>query len=214
MKRISIFIVTIIVIIVALVLYFNYFGKETTDESIIININDRELNISDSQLLINKQAGYRLYYPEKWFQVLSEESSDCLLTGSSNCIEDSISSVDPGSINGAYSGGFDMYIQSYKLNQDVNLEDLFEQDEDITGDFYESTENSYVGPEALTVDGRSAIRYSINAVYSSEPSYIEEILIRNGDQVIDIEAIVTEKSEFEIYRQEFENIINSFTFTN
>ena len=88
--------------------------------------------------------------------------------------------------------------------------EIFTSDEDVPLDFYDYEEHELTEPEMITVDGHEAIRYTINVLKGTEPCYIEEVLVRDGEKVYDIEAIAQDKNSFENYRTEFENIVESF----
>jgi len=161
----------------------------------------------------NNESGYQLSYPKEWFHVSSSKLPLCLFENTNNCQQDCFSSVDPQKVEGAYSGGFDFCVLSYQLEQNGDyLTYLFQKDEDISADFYEYPENNVTRPQLITVDGQLALRYAIDAPKSTEPCYIEEVLIQKDRKIFDLEAIVQDKSAFENYRTEFENIVESIKF--
>lgn len=158
----------------------------------------------------NEEMGYALSYPENWFKVAENTEAACLIAGAENCVMDSFSSVDPATVQGAYSGGFDFSVLSYEISPDIDLGQIFTADEDVPTDFYQYKEHELAEPETITVDGHEAIRYAINVLKGTEPCYIEEVLVRDGGKVYDIEAVVQDENAFDDYRTEFENIIESF----
>lgn len=178
-----------------------------------ISFSETETEINDWQDYQNKEMGYAIKFPENWFGVIKNYEILCSVNGSSDCIEDSFSSVEPEKWSGAHSNGFDFYVMKYKFDNNKSLNEIYKYDEDIPSEETIKAGNyefEISEPVPGIVNGQESFRYSVNAVFSTEPCYIEEVLIRSGDYVYDIEAIVLKKSNFESYRDIFEEIIRSF----
>lgn len=172
-----------------------------------------ETEIENWQEYKNEKMGYIINLPGTWFNSIKDFEVLCTVYGTGDCIEDGFTSIDPKLFQGRISYGLDFYIMRYKFSQDKSLEEIYKNDEDRPSEemIKEAGFKIEVSDfQNFTLNGKEAGRYSLNAIEFTEPGYIEEVLIRNGDYVYDIEAIVGQKSYFESYRDEFEKILESF----
>lgn len=175
------------------------------------NINSSEFQQSEEiitgwQKFNGVDDNFEISYPSDW-SILSHQKDTGTIPGSS--IVSSYLLGETSKKDEFFASSVEVKI--YTIDSARSLESIAAQDEDIVRSGAPETSSKVSDYESLVISGKKAIRYYIDSAGTpSEGGYMEDILIRDGEKIYEIEAMAKDKNDFNNSRQLFEDIISSF----
>lgn len=175
------------------------------------NINSPELQQSEKiingwQKFNGVDDNFNISYPSDW-SILSHQKVIGTISGSS--IVSSYLLGETSKKDEFFASSIEIKI--YTIDPARPLESIAAQDEDIVRSGTPETSSKVSNYESLVISEKKAIRYYIDSAGTpSEGGYMEDILIRDGEKIYEIETMTKDKNNFNNSRQLFENVISSF----
>lgn len=223
---VSILVIAIVLIVIIILIFF-VFKNLSSNNNLNQIKNDQNTNaqynkplskesIPGWQVYRSELYGYELQFPDDWYR--ADPFDGPYLNPVNGEVNTHIESFSPESnklVNDSAYPGPTFQIASYAVKTDFTLREIAMRDEDIATEdraFIEETEKS-TRDEIIT--GRPAIRYIIDGHKDpnvTEPAYIAEMLIKDGNKIHDIEFIVDSFEEFEKYEDDYELMLSTFQF--
>lgn len=187
-----------------------------TNVNAVANTNDTiNTNTStvpaDWKTYTNDEHRYTFQYPNDWEIYVSNDQLNPI-EGSSNA---DFATISYNPDDSAYPDLI-VDIRAYTINPAATLREIAVLDEDLgtkNSSFVQTVTNTF--SDTIFV-GYPALTYSINSANNpdgTELYYINEILFRKDDTVIEIEAIASTPQEYANAEKTFNVILSSFLFT-